>query len=200
MEKFSIETELIYKYSPFRSHKEVMEQFSKIIGDSGTLVVIFNLKLVDSGDPELDVVSDPKDIQMAGTTPEGTKPERRSFRAYAAVLYIDPRMRIFIHGHKVQTKRLSCCLFKPRMYKYTSNRFKTRAEQEVKKAEHMSKIAEEKAREAESKARALESRLGDDLSRDSRAALRQVQNTAITARREADVKKRIKEAKQRFSL
>lgn len=42
------------------------------------------------------------------------KPERRSFRAYAAVLYIDPRMRIFIHGHKVQTKRLSCCLYKPR--------------------------------------------------------------------------------------
>lgn len=46
--------------------------------------------------------------------PHLRKPERRSFRAYAAVLYIDPRMRIFIHGHKVQTKRLSCCLYKPR--------------------------------------------------------------------------------------
>lgn len=42
------------------------------------------------------------------------KPERRSFRAYAAVLYIDPRMRIFIQGHKVRTKRMSCCLYKPR--------------------------------------------------------------------------------------
>ncbi|XP_044131166.1 ATPase MORC2 [Bufo gargarizans] len=197
MEKFAIETELIYKYSPFHSHKEVMEQFRKINGDAGTLVVIFNLKLMDSGEPELDVVSDPKDIQMAGTPPEGAKPERRSFRAYAAVLYIDPRMRIFIHDHKVQTKRLSCCLYKPRMYRYTSNRFKTRAEQEVKKAEHMAKIAEEKAREAESKARALECRLGEDLTRESRATLRQVQNAAITARREADVKKRIKEAKQR---
>ncbi|XP_063769480.1 ATPase MORC2 [Pseudophryne corroboree] len=197
MEKFAIETELIYKYSPFRSQSEVMEQFRKISGDSGTIVVIFNLKLMDAGEPELDVVSDPKDIQMAGTPPEGTKPERRSFRAYAAVLYIDPRMRIFIHGHKVQTKRLSCCLYKPRLYKYTSNRFKTRAEQEVKKAEHMAKIAEEKAREAESKARAMEARLGDDLSRESRASLRQVQNAAITTRREADVKRRIKEAKQR---
>ncbi|NXG92171.1 MORC2 protein, partial [Stercorarius parasiticus] len=125
------------------------------------------------------------------------KPERRSFRAYAAVLYIDPRMRIFINGHKVQTKRLSCCLYKPRMYKYTSNRFKTRAEQEVKKAEHMARIAEEKAREAESKARALELRLGGDLTRESRVTLRQVQNSAITMRREADVKKRIKDAKQR---
>ncbi|KAM6111862.1 ATPase MORC2 isoform 2-T2 [Pterocles gutturalis] len=197
MEKFAIETELIYKYSPFKAEQEVMEQFNKIRGEKGTLVIIFNLKLMDNGEPELDVTSDPRDIQMAETPPEGTKPERRSFRAYAAVLYIDPRMRIFINGHKVQTKRLSCCLYKPRMYKYTSNRFKTRAEQEVKKAEHMARIAEEKAREAESKARALELRLGGDLTRESRVMLRQVQNSAITMRREADVKKRIKDAKQR---
>ncbi|NWV72716.1 MORC2 protein, partial [Dasyornis broadbenti] len=197
MEKFAIETELIYKYSPFKSEREVMDQFNKIRGEKGTLVIVFNLKLMDNGEPELDVTSDPQDIQMAETPPEGTKPERRSFRAYAAVLYIDPRMRIFINGHKVQTKRLSCCLYKPRMYKYTSNRFKTRAEQEVKKAEHMARIAEEKAREAESKARALELRLGGDLTRESRVTLRQVQNSAITMRREADVKKRIKDAKQR---
>ncbi|XP_040859546.1 ATPase MORC2 isoform X2 [Ochotona curzoniae] len=197
VEKFAIETELIYKYSPFRTEEEVMSQFMKIPGNSGTLVIIFNLKLMDNGEPELDIISNPRDIQMAETSPEGTKPERRSFRAYAAVLYIDPRMRIFIHGHKVQTKRLSCCLYKPRMYKYTSSRFKTRAEQEVKKAEHVARIAEEKAREAESKARTLEVRLGGDLTRDSRVMLRQVQNTAITLRREADVKKRIKEAKQR---
>ncbi|KFV55860.1 MORC family CW-type zinc finger protein 2, partial [Tyto alba] len=197
MEKFAIETELIYKYSPFKSEQEVMEQFNKICGEKGTLVIIFNLKLMDNGEPELDITSDLRDIQMAETPPEGTKPERRSFRAYAAVLYIDPRMRIFINGHKVQTKRLSCCLYKPRMYKYTSNRFKTRAEQEVKKAEHMARIAEEKAREAESKARALELRLGGDLTRESRVMLRQVQNSAITMRREADVKKRIKDAKQR---
>ncbi|XP_007952117.1 ATPase MORC2 [Orycteropus afer afer] len=197
VEKFAIETELIYKYSPFRNEEDVMTQFMKIPGDSGTLVIIFNLKLMDNGEPELDIMSNPTDIQMAETSPEGTKPERRSFRAYAAVLYIDPRMRIFIHGHKVQTKRLSCCLYKPRMYKYTSSRFKTRAEQEVKKAEHVARIAEEKAREAESKARTLELRLGGDLTRDSRVMLRQVQNTAITLRREADVKKRIKEAKQR---
>ncbi|KAL1790957.1 MORC family CW-type zinc finger protein 2 [Sigmodon hispidus] len=197
VEKFAIETELVYKYSPFHTEEQVMTQFMKIPGNSGTLVIIFNLKLMDNGEPELDIISNPKDIQMAETSPEGTKPERRSFRAYAAVLYIDPRMRIFIHGHKVQTKRLSCCLYKPRMYKYTSSRFKTRAEQEVKKAEHVARIAEEKAREAESKARTLEVRMGGDLTRDSRVMLRQVQNTAITLRREADVKKRIKDAKQR---
>ncbi|KAM7051421.1 ATPase MORC2 isoform 5-T6 [Molossus nigricans] len=155
LEKFSIETELIYKYSPFRNEEEVMTQFMKIPGDSGTLVIIFNLKLMDNGEPELDIISNPRDIQMAETSPEGT------------------------------------------MYKYTSSRFKTRAEQEVKKAEHVARIAEDKAREAESKARALELRIGGDLTRDSRVMLRQVQNTAITLRREADVKKRIKDAKQR---
>lgn len=36
MEKFGIETELIYKYSPFKSEQEVMEQFNKILGEKGT--------------------------------------------------------------------------------------------------------------------------------------------------------------------
>ncbi|KAJ4941686.1 hypothetical protein JOQ06_011562 [Pogonophryne albipinna] len=195
-EKYAIETELIYKYSPFKSEQQLMEQFNKIESSSGTLVIVYNLKL-DHREPELDVETDHQDILMAGTPVEGVKPERRSFRAYAAVLYIDPRMRIYIQGHKVRTKRLSCCLYKPRVYKYTSTRFKTRAEQEVKKADHLAKIAEEKAREAESKQMALETRLGDDLSKDSRAILRKVQDSAMMLRRDCDVKKRILEAKQK---
>uniref|UniRef100_A0AAQ5XBY1 CW-type domain-containing protein n=1 Tax=Amphiprion ocellaris TaxID=80972 RepID=A0AAQ5XBY1_AMPOC len=196
-EKYAIETELIFKYSPFKNEQQLMEQFNKIESSSGTLVIIYNLKLMDSREPELDVETDHQDILMAGTPAEGVKPERRSFRAYAAVLYIDPRMRIFIQGHKVRTKRLSCCLYKPRVYKYSSTRFKTRAEQEVKKADHLAKIAEEKAREVESKCMALEARLGEDLSKDSRAILRKVQDSAMMLRRDADMKKRILEAKQK---
>ncbi|XP_054467430.1 ATPase MORC2 isoform X1 [Anoplopoma fimbria] len=196
-EKYAIETELIFKYSPFKNEQQLMEQFNKIESNSGTLVIIYNLKLMDNREPELDVETDHQDILMAGTPIEGVKPEKRSFRAYAAVLYIDPRMRIFIQGHKVRTKRLSCCLYKPRVYKYTSTRFKTRAEQEVKKADHLAKIAEEKAREAESKQIALEARLGDDLSKDSRAILRKVQDSAMMLRRDCDMKKRILEAKQK---
>ncbi|XP_029296414.1 LOW QUALITY PROTEIN: ATPase MORC2 [Cottoperca gobio] len=195
-EKYAIETELIFKYSPFKNEQQLMEQFNKIESSSGTLVIVYNLKL-DNREPELDVETDHQDILMAGTPVEGVKPERRSFRAYAAVLYIDPRMRIFIQGHKVRTKRLSCCLYKPRVYKYTSTRFKTRAEQEVKKADHLAKIAEEKAREAESKQMALETRLGADLSKDSRAILRKVQDSAMMLRRDYDMKKRILEAKQK---
>ncbi|KAK1892754.1 ATPase MORC2 [Dissostichus eleginoides] len=203
-EKYAIETELIYKYSPFKSEQQLMEQFNKIESSSGTLVVVYNLKL-DHREPELDVETDHQDILMAGTPVEGVKPERRSFRAYAAVLYIDPRMRIYIQGHKVRTKRLSCCLYKPRVYKYTSTRFKTRAEQEVKKADHLAKIGEAgvkwdfggESREAESKQMALETRLGDDLSKDSRAILRKVQDSAMMLRRDCDMKKRILEAKQK---
>uniref|UniRef100_A0A667YDD5 MORC family CW-type zinc finger 2 n=1 Tax=Myripristis murdjan TaxID=586833 RepID=A0A667YDD5_9TELE len=196
-EKYAIETELIFKYSPFKNEQQLMEQFKKIESNSGTLVIIYNLKLMDNREPELDVETDHQDILMAGTPAEGVKPERRSFRAYAAVLYIDPRMRIFIQGHKVRTKRLSCCLYKPRVYKYSSTRFKTRAEQEVKKADHLAKIAEEKAREAESKRLALEAKLGDDLSKESRAILRKAQDTAMMLRRDADMKKKILETKQR---
>ncbi|KAL7867826.1 hypothetical protein SRHO_G00092100 [Serrasalmus rhombeus] len=196
-EKYAIETELIFKYSPFKSEEQLFQQFKKIEGTSGTLVIVYNLKLMDNREPELDVQTDHQDILMAGTPVEGVKPERRSFRAYAAVLYIDPRMRIFIQGHKVRTKRLSCCLYNPRMYKYTSTRFKTRAEQEVKKADHLAKLAEEKAREAESKARALELKLGDDLSKEARAALRKAQDSASALRAEANRKQAIYASKQK---
>ncbi|XP_062848910.1 ATPase MORC2 [Trichomycterus rosablanca] len=196
-EKYAIETELIFKYSPFKNEEQLFQQFKKIEGPSGTLVIVYNLKLMDNREPELDVQTDHQDILMAGTSVEGVKPERRSFRAYAAVLYIDPRMRIFIQGHKVRTKRLSCCLYNPRMYKYTSTRFKTRAEQEVKKADHLAKLAEEKAREAESKARALELKLGSDLSKEARVALRKAQDSAAALRAEASRKQSIYASKQK---
>uniref|UniRef100_H2UWN5 MORC family CW-type zinc finger 2 n=1 Tax=Takifugu rubripes TaxID=31033 RepID=H2UWN5_TAKRU len=196
-EKYAVETELIFKYSPFSDWNQLMEQFSKIESSSGTLVIIYNLKLMDNREPELDFETDHQDILMAGTPAEGVKPERRSFRAYAAVLYIDPRMRIFIQGHKVRTKRLSCCLYKPRVYKYSSTRFKTRAEQEVKKADHLAKIAEEKSREAESKRLEFEARVGDSVSKESRALLRKVQDSAMMLKRDAEMKKRILEAKQK---
>ena len=80
-------------------------------------------------------------------------PERKSFRAYTAILYVDPRMKIYIQGKKVRTKRLACCLYKPKMYKYSSNRFKTRAEMDVTKSKEDAKNAEHRAKEAESKAK-----------------------------------------------
>lgn len=37
----------------------------------GTLVVVYNLKLMDNREPELDVETDHQDIMMAGTPVEG---------------------------------------------------------------------------------------------------------------------------------
>jgi Morc6 ribosomal protein S5 domain 2-like len=67
-------------------------------------------------------------------------PERKSFRAYASILYVEPRMRVYIQGRKVRTKRLINTLYKPRLYKYNSARFKTRSEAEAKRADEDSKI------------------------------------------------------------
>lgn len=67
-------------------------------------------------------------------------PERKSFRAYASILYVEPRMRVYIQGRKVRTKRLVNTLYKPRLYKYNSARFKTRSETEAKRADEDSKI------------------------------------------------------------
>lgn len=55
-------------------------------------------------------------------------------------MYVDPRMRVYIQGKKVRTQRLANSLYKPRMYKYSSARFKTRSEGEVKKSQEEAKI------------------------------------------------------------
>lgn len=58
------EMELILKYSPFKSESEFFGQFDKI-SESGTLAIVYNLKLLDSGEPELDISSRENDILLA---------------------------------------------------------------------------------------------------------------------------------------
>ena len=47
--------DLVLKYSPFNTKKQVFDQFEKIDSETGTLVVIYNLKTLDNGEPEIDV-------------------------------------------------------------------------------------------------------------------------------------------------
>jgi len=65
VEQHQQEMELILKYSPFRTEAQFMKEFDKLEGGSGTLVIVYNLKLLDSGDPELDVKSDPFDVLLS---------------------------------------------------------------------------------------------------------------------------------------
>ncbi|XP_006895413.1 PREDICTED: MORC family CW-type zinc finger protein 1 [Elephantulus edwardii] len=146
---FSTELSIIYKYSPFKTEAELMQQFDMIYGTHGTLLIIFNLKLLLNGEPEMDIKTDQEDILVAGALDDF--PERRSFRAYTSVLYFDPRMRIFIQARRVQTKHLCLCLYKPRKYLYVTSSFKGTLKNEVKKAEEDVKIAELILKEAQDK-------------------------------------------------
>nr|XP_012420400.1 PREDICTED: MORC family CW-type zinc finger protein 1 [Odobenus rosmarus divergens] len=146
-QKFSTELSIIFKYSPFRNEAELMQQFDLIYGKCGTLLVVYNLKLLLSGEPELDVKTDKEDILMAGALEDF--PERWSFRAYTSVLYFEPWMRIFIQAKRVKTKHLCYCLYKPRKYLYVTSSFKGAFKNEVKKAEEAVKIAELVLKEAQ---------------------------------------------------
>ena len=68
----NIEMEIIKKYSPFRTDKELDQQFRKIKGESGSLFVCYNLQLMDNGQPEFDIVTDPTDIKIALSTVDPT--------------------------------------------------------------------------------------------------------------------------------
>ncbi|XP_064230659.1 MORC family CW-type zinc finger protein 1 isoform X1 [Aotus nancymaae] len=148
-QKFSVELSIIYKYSPFKTEAELMQQFDVIYGKCGTLLVIYNLNLLLNGEPELDVKTDTEDILMAGALEDF--PERWSFRAYTSVLYFNPWMRIFIQAKRVKTKHLGYCLYRPRKYLYVSSSFKGAFKNEVQKAEEAVRIAEFVLKEAQIK-------------------------------------------------
>ncbi|XP_022096324.1 MORC family CW-type zinc finger protein 2-like isoform X2 [Acanthaster planci] len=202
-QRHKIEMDLIYKYSPFKTEEDFFAQFDRIDGDSGTLVIIYHMKLMDNGETELDVTTDASDILLAGAVSaagvpdDSLVPERQSFRAYTSILYAEPKMKIYIQGHKVHTRRLAYTLYKPKLYKYTSTRFKTRSEMKATEAVHQAKVANEKAREAESKARDLEKKHGQGGPKDKRAMTRQAQTVAFELRQLANIRKKIAEKQQK---
>ncbi|XP_045142084.1 MORC family CW-type zinc finger protein 1 [Echinops telfairi] len=148
--KFSTELAVIYKYSPFKTEAELMQQFDMIYGKCGSLLVIYNVKLLLTGEPELDVKTDQEDIRVAGAIDDF--PEKWSFRAYTSILYFDPWMRIFIQAKRVRTKHLYHCLYRPRKYLYVTASFRGTFRNEVKKAEEAVKFAKLMLKEAQIKA------------------------------------------------
>ncbi|CAH8870281.1 unnamed protein product [Trichobilharzia szidati] len=113
------------------------------------------MKLLDHGGPELDVTTNTRDILLSpGSEQEETverdaevmlPPERRSLRAYVSILYSDPRMKVYLQGRKVQTKRLLATLHSARKYNFASKTFRTRAEADLAKAKNDVRIAELRA-------------------------------------------------------
>ncbi|XP_051870430.1 ATPase MORC2-like [Pristis pectinata] len=196
-QKFSLEMTLIYKYSPFNTEFDVMQQFHKITGSSGTLVIIYNLKLNDDGEPELDIETDPSDILLTGLVRNEIQPERYSFRAYTTILYIDPRMKIFIQGQRVRAKPLFFSLYRPRKYTYFSRGFKIRALREVKEAELAVKVAEEKMQEAKFQMRELEMICDNSLEAQNRLKLANALTKLSESQSDVDRKKKLYQEKLR---
>lgn len=60
--------------------------------------------------------------------------EKGSLRSYLSVIYADPRMKLYIQNKKVRTRRIVSCLYKVRVYKYSSAKFKARAEKQIQEA------------------------------------------------------------------
>jgi len=201
VERHNQEIDLIGKYSPFKSEGTITKQFDKITSETGTLIVIYNMKLLDSGRPELDITTDRTDIRMAEIDLEDQSnlPERVSFKAYAAILYLNPRMKIYVQNKKIRTKRLTSTLCNPMMYKFTSNRFKKRSEDEFAKAEQEYNIAHERAREAESVSRDLELKInnGTRVKKEEHITLRKAQQKSESARLQANACKEIVEQKRK---
>ena len=125
--------------------------------------------------------------------------ERRSLRAYSSIMYLEPVMKIYIQGVKVQTRRLANCLYKPKQFKFTSSRFKSRAENDAREAREQAKLQEEKAREAESKYRDLLKRLGSSVNREARAKLNLAKNDAEDHRSEAIYKTKLADQKDKLA-
>ncbi|KAM7540398.1 hypothetical protein Aperf_G00000029125 [Anoplocephala perfoliata] len=205
--KHDIEMEIIYRFSPFQNAKDFFGQFDKIKGDSGTIVIVYNMKLLDNGSAELDVSSDPHDILLAASSEKEDPmepladielpPEKRSLRAYVSILYSDPRMKVYIQSRKVQTKRLLDTLYAPRRYNYASKTFRTRAERELSKIKEEVKVAEMIAREAESKARDFELRHGDSKDPEHLKVIRRLNYAAAEKRGIVTSKQNIVARKQK---
>ncbi|OBS79137.1 hypothetical protein A6R68_18461, partial [Neotoma lepida] len=111
-----LDLEAILNYSIFNSEKDLLSQFDAIPGKKGTRVLIWNVRRNKDGKSELDFDTDQYDIlvsdfdaeekEMSGVTSELPETEY-SLRAFCSVLYMKPRMKIFLRQKKVTTQMIA---------------------------------------------------------------------------------------------
>ncbi|XP_045393864.1 MORC family CW-type zinc finger protein 4 isoform X3 [Lemur catta] len=105
--------EAILNYSIFNSENDLLSQFDAIPGKKGTRVLIWNIRRNKDGKSELDFDTDQYDIlvsdfdteekETGGVTSELPETEY-SLRAFCGILYMKPRMKIFLRQKKVTTQ------------------------------------------------------------------------------------------------
>uniref|UniRef100_A0A8C6H868 Microrchidia 4 n=1 Tax=Mus spicilegus TaxID=10103 RepID=A0A8C6H868_MUSSI len=108
--------EAILNYSIFNCEKDLLSQFDAIPGKKGTRVLIWNIRRNKDGKSELDFDTDQYDIlvsdfdaeekEIGGVTSELPETEY-SLRAFCSILYMKPRMKIFLRQKKVTTQMIA---------------------------------------------------------------------------------------------
>ncbi|XP_023563766.1 MORC family CW-type zinc finger protein 4 [Octodon degus] len=108
--------EAILNYSIFNSENDLLSQFDAIPGKKGTRVLIWNIRRNKDGKSELDFDTDQYDIlvsdidaeekETGGVTSELPETEY-SLRAFCSILYMKPRMKIFLRQKKVTTQMIA---------------------------------------------------------------------------------------------
>jgi len=194
MRKHKLEMEILLKYSPYHTRDELFKQFKKI-GSHGTLLILYNMVLMSNGEPELDVLSDPRDILTGDQYyfNDNTKPlETKSFREYLTILYSDPHMKIYLQQSKVRTRIFDHTLYYVRQYKYESkSAFRKKTENDCENAEKNKTVASNLLREAQSCLASLQkSGANDKLQREE---LKRRQMNVSKLQEEFDSKKRLAE-------
>ncbi|KAK7845412.1 protein microrchidia 7 [Quercus suber] len=107
----------IVEWSPYASEEDLLKQFDSL-KDHGTRIIIYNLWEDDEGQLELDLDTDPHDIQLRGVNRDEKNIQmseqypnsrhfltyRHSLRSYASILYLKlpPNFRIILRGKDVQ--------------------------------------------------------------------------------------------------
>ncbi|KAM9804839.1 LOW QUALITY PROTEIN: MORC family CW-type zinc finger protein 3a [Neosynchiropus ocellatus] len=113
----------ILRYSPFTSEAELLNEINIIgsalrEGNTGTRIIIWNLRRTSSSSTEFDFQKDRYDIRIPSDVYEAMNhhPQLQdslsshtprcvfSLRAYCSILYLKPRMQIIIRGQKVKSQ------------------------------------------------------------------------------------------------
>lgn len=120
----------ILKHSIFTTADELMDQLT-VIPDfdstqaNGTKIIIWNLRELGHGIPELEFRSDLKDIVLNNPDagPSAAESESMGFehslRKYCSILYLRPRMKIYIMDEKIRSRLITKDLCRTEHDKYT---------------------------------------------------------------------------------
>lgn len=127
----------ILQHSIFTSADDLMDQLTVVPDfdpslECGTKIIIWNLREIGPNCPELyfrrdihDIVyNDPNDV-LGGVNVQQCRPDaigyEHSLRKYCSILYLRPRMKIYIMDEKVRSRLIAKDLSKTELDTYTMN-------------------------------------------------------------------------------